>query len=252
MSTYRELVYMVHDEMKRVSDDAFYTDEHVIFLLNKFRSYILKREYSSAKKEINGANYQEICLALQPVEAIPGLPCLGSYVRSVEKIPEYHTFSNTQVYPVDFYKGNIVFTSMEKMRFVGRNKWTHNIIYASMGPDNYLYFTSQNPQFMYLRHAKMYAVFDDASEAADLSCDAADVCDILDKEFPLESSFVTYIIELCVKELAQGAVLPADDINTGDDNGPAIQGNLSPMTRKETQRPVTESISNQEKAKQQD
>lgn len=42
MSTYRELVYMVHDEMKRVSDDAFYTDEHVIFLLNKFRSYILK------------------------------------------------------------------------------------------------------------------------------------------------------------------------------------------------------------------
>ena len=35
MSTYRELVYLVLDELKGTSDDFTYTEDHIIFLLNK-------------------------------------------------------------------------------------------------------------------------------------------------------------------------------------------------------------------------
>ena len=38
MSTYREIVYMVLDELKLESDDAYYTQDHVIFLINKYRA----------------------------------------------------------------------------------------------------------------------------------------------------------------------------------------------------------------------
>ena len=44
MTTVREAVYMVLDELKLISDDAHFTEEHVIFLLKKFRAYVLKAE----------------------------------------------------------------------------------------------------------------------------------------------------------------------------------------------------------------
>ena len=35
MSTYRQLTYMVLDELKIVSDDSHFQEEHVLFLLDK-------------------------------------------------------------------------------------------------------------------------------------------------------------------------------------------------------------------------
>jgi hypothetical protein len=40
--TYRELVYTVLDLLKGASDDNYYTEEHVVFLLSKVRAAILK------------------------------------------------------------------------------------------------------------------------------------------------------------------------------------------------------------------
>ena len=40
--TYREIVYMILDEIKSVSDDAFFTEDHVIFLAGKIRAFLLK------------------------------------------------------------------------------------------------------------------------------------------------------------------------------------------------------------------
>ena len=40
--TLRELVFMCMDEVKLHSDDSFYTEDHLVFLLNKYRSFVLK------------------------------------------------------------------------------------------------------------------------------------------------------------------------------------------------------------------
>lgn len=52
MSTYRELVYLVLDELKLTSDDALFNEEHVMFLLGKYRGFLLKQQYKDIKKEI--------------------------------------------------------------------------------------------------------------------------------------------------------------------------------------------------------
>ena len=39
---YREAIYMVLDEIKSISDDSLITEDHVIFLLNKYRTFLLK------------------------------------------------------------------------------------------------------------------------------------------------------------------------------------------------------------------
>ena len=70
--TYNELIYMVLDELKLSSDDSYITPDHVIFLLVKYRSFLLKQRYSDIKKQIPDSNYQSICLDLIEVPSISG------------------------------------------------------------------------------------------------------------------------------------------------------------------------------------
>nr|DAU83961.1 MAG TPA: Structural protein [Crassvirales sp.] len=50
MSTYREIVFMIMDELKLSSDDSYFTEDHIIFLASKYRAFLLKQRYSDIKK----------------------------------------------------------------------------------------------------------------------------------------------------------------------------------------------------------
>ena len=222
MSTYKELVYICLDELKLHSDDAVFTEDHVIFLLNKYRVFLLKQRYSDIKKQIPESNYQTICLDLIEVPAISGEPCEGgSYLRSKEKVPFLMKIGNPKVYPVDYYQGEITYVSRERMRYVGYNKYLKNIIYASLGPDNYLYFKSFNPQYLYLEKARMIGIFEDPQAASELQCSDENgniVCDVLDRTFPIEDALIPPMVELVVKELLGAEYRPADETNDAKDN----------------------------------
>ena len=222
MSTYKELVYMCLDELKLYSDDALYTEEHIMFLLGKYRTFLIKQRYSDVKKQIPESNYQTICLDLIEVPAISGEPCEGgSYLRSKEKIPFLMKVGNPKVYPVDYYQGEITYVSRDRMRYVGYNKYLQNIIYASLGPDNYLYFKSFNPQFLYLEKVRMTGIFEDTLAASELQCPDKNgniVCDVLDREFPIENALIPPLIQLVVEELTKAEYKPEDKENNSDDD----------------------------------
>ena len=222
MSTYKELIYMCLDELKLYSDDALYTEEHIMFLLGKYRTFLIKQRYSDVKKQIPESNYQTICLDLIEVPAISGEPCEGgSYLRSKEKIPFLMKIGNPRVYPIDYYQGEITYVSRDRMRYVGYNKYLQNIIYASLGPDNYLYFKSFNPQFLYLEKVRMTGIFEDTLAASELQCPDENgdiVCDILDREFPIENALIPPLIQLVVEELTKAEYKPEDKENNSDDD----------------------------------
>ena len=220
MKTWREIVYIILDLLKQSSDDSYYTEEHVLFLASKMRSAILKQTYANIKKEIPESNYQNIYLGLIEVSAIAGEPCEGgSYLRSEQKIPTTLPVGNTQIYPVDYYQGEITYVSRERMRYVGHNKWLQNIIYASLGPDQYLYFKSSNPQYIYMKQVRMIGIFEDAESAAKLQCEGqSKACDILDTPFPLEEGLVTTLIEMTVKFLSGSIYKPTDPTNNASDD----------------------------------
>lgn len=217
--TYREAVYMVLDEIKSTSDDAIFNENHAIFLLGKYRAFLLRQKYSDVKRPIPESNYQTICLDLIEVPAISGEPCEGgSYLRSKEKIPFVIKIGTPKIYPIDYYQGEITYVSRERMRYVGYNKYLQNIIYASIGPDNYLYFKSNNPQYLYLEKVKMTGVFENSEEASKLQCEGDNECDILDRIFPIEESLVSPMIELVVKELLGAQYRPEDNVNNAKDD----------------------------------
>ena len=218
---YKDIVYMVLDEIKSTSDDAFFTEEHVLLLVNNYRNFILKQRYSDIKKPIPESNYQTICLNLIQVPAVAGVPCGGgTFLRSKEKVPFMMKIGTPKVYPINYYLGEITYVSRERMRYVGYNKYLQNIIYASLGPDNYLYLQSSNPQYLYLEKIRLTGIFENIESVSDLLCDDSGDsinCDIMDKTFPIEDALVPPIIELVVKELLGAEYLPKDETNDAKD-----------------------------------
>ena len=215
MSTYRELTSMVLDELKIISDDSLIQTEHIIFLLDKYRTFLLKQRYSDIKKEIPESNYQTICLDLEPKQAFEGDTCSNVYLWSKQEIPNMLTISIPKISPMDYFSSNITYVNRERFKYVGNNRFLQNIIYSTLAPNKHLYLKSNNPQYKYLERVQLIGVFEDSSKASELSCDAevSGKCDILDMDFPIEEGLIPQMIELIVKELSGVIYRPADTTN---------------------------------------
>ena len=224
----KELIYQILDELRLYSDDATFTEEHVIFLCKKYRSLLIKKDQDKQKGSQEVASefeYQQICLDLEKVPAIDGEPCTGGYyLRTIQKIPKILEGNQPRVYPLDYFQGiNISYVSRDRMRYVGTNPYLQNVIYASLGPDLHLYLNSSNSQFLYLKKLRMNAIFEDIDEAASLLCDGegqSESCDVLDMEFPIRSFLVPALIELVVKELSGSKYQAKDNQNNAKDDIP--------------------------------
>ena len=226
----KELVYSILDLLKINSDDSFWTEDHVIYLCKKYRSFLIKKEQDKEKGSQDVASefeYQQICLDLEKVPAIDGEPCTGGYyLRTTQKIPKILEGTQPRVYPLDYYQGiNISYVSRDRMRYVGTNPYLQNIIYTSIGPDLHLYLNSSNPQFLYLKKLRMSAIFEDMDEAAGLLCDSdgeSQSCDVLDMEFPIRDYLVPPLIELVVKQLSGNVLRKSDEENNAKDDTPDL------------------------------
>jgi hypothetical protein len=213
---------MVLDELKLISDDSHFQEEHVLFLLDKYRSFLLKQRYSDVRKEIPESNYQTICVDLEQVNAVNGTPCAGGdYMKSLQEIPNMMQVGKQKISSLDYFQGNFAYTNNERFKYVGNNKYLKNQIYGTIAPDNHLYLKSNNPQMYYLEKVKVTGIFEDSSKAAELQCHDASgekPCDVMDMEFPIEEALIPPMIELIVKELSGHAYQPADNENNATDD----------------------------------
>lgn len=223
MATFGEIVYMILDEIKSNGGDSLIQEEHVIFLANNYRNLLLQQKIQKeGLATISQSNYQTICTNLEVTSSIPNIDyCSESYLKSKDKVPDTLNNSSVTVFPVDLFNIKIVYVSFERFRFVGYNKYMTNIIYCTKGPDDYLYLKSNNPQFLYLDMVKIKGIFEDAEKAAKLECGGGkeeDTCDILEKEFPIDSDLIPLLIQAIVKELYSAEIKPQDNVNNATDD----------------------------------
>lgn len=223
MATFGEIVYSVLDILKEHTDDAYYTEEHVIFLASKMRALLLERKYKNTRnssfQEMSDENRQQICLDLEAADLLPA-GCEGPWLKSVEKIPDtINAAMPTVSAGSDMMHTMVTYIAPERMPYVGYNKWLKNIIYVAKSKDGYLYLHSSNPQFMFLENIQMSAIFSDPEKAAKLACEGNDEgkCDILSANFPLEAALVPSCIEMVVQELLGSRYAPEDKTNDAKD-----------------------------------
>lgn len=225
MSTYKEIAYMVLDELKSASDDRYYEIEHVVYLLDHYRSLLLKQRYGDIRKNIADINYQSIDITLMQVPAVAGeVSEGGTFLKSVEKIPTIIGFNGsplvTKVTSTDNWSGEFAFVNRDRFSSVGYNKWLYNCVYCSLGPDNYIYFKSSNPLYLLLKAAKVNTILESPKSAFVQSTDTPTY---LDMQYPLEASLIPIIIDMTVKELLGALYRPLDKDNNSTDDISNIQ-----------------------------
>lgn len=212
----KELVYMVLDEIKGLSDDFTYTEDHVIFLLNKYRTSLLKQKYKDDKSAMHSSNFQTMSLALD--NSLKNMDYLleRQYKKSTERVPNLLTEKGVRVYPYTQFLDNadIAFITEDRMRYVGYNKYLKNAVYATIH-DNYLYITSRILDQLELEDVFLSAVFEDAIET--IKAIKGNV-DLLEEDFPMEDSLTSLLIQSVVKELLGAAYRPKDQQNNANDD----------------------------------
>lgn len=250
MSTYRELIFMVSDLVKTISDDTIINENHIMFLLDKYRTYLLKQKYENAPaSKIPSSNYQTICADLIEVPMMAGEcsdACVCSlnaekYLRTKNKLPETINLGSIRVVGNNAFKDIITIVSPERMEFVGYNSWLQNIIYGSVAPDNYMYFKSNNISFREMKKVHITAIFEDPISASEqMFCEGENCgccsgegctcgdnctcnhsalpCDEMDRDFPLEDALITQLLSLVIKDVLGAAWRPKDDRNNANDD----------------------------------
>ena len=222
MATFRQVVYMIMDYLKLSSDDSYFTPDHIAFMLGNYRAYILKSKYENIAAQPSEQNYQTLRLPLEEVNAIDGFPCKGNYMRTVDPLPEKAQVGICSLYGADFLSKTYCWTSPQRFRYVGTNRWVKNIVYAAKGDDGRIYLKSCNPQLYYLESVGVRGIFADPLKAAEYT--DGSTCDPMDNEFPLESNLLPLVMQYVVKEFNAAEYKPEDrENNANDDLGELAQ-----------------------------
>lgn len=225
MSTYRELVYLVLDKLKIQSDDSYFTEEHIMFLINKYRPLILKQRYADVRKEIPDSNFQSIDIAMIDSPEVTGtLDGSMHYTKSVIKIPTIINLNGGQriitiSFSKDYWSGEITYVNKDRFKYVGGNKWLKRIIYGSINPDAYLYLKSEDTNITTLTKVKLTSIFEDPTEVNKLDVDVnGKIKNPLDIECPLESNLVSVLIQMIVSDLLPSQFRESDNENDAKDS----------------------------------
>jgi len=226
MYTYNEAIYMVLDFLKISSDDAYYTPDHVAFLLNKYRAYVLKSKYENEAESPSDSNYQTLTLTLEEVDRIQGHPCRGKYLVSTNEIPDSLDIGVPTVAGADIFSGDLCMVSYSRFKYVGHNRWMKDITYVTTEGGK-VYMKSCNPMLYYMETATYRDIFSDPIEAAALSGDyevdaEGKLCHPYEVGFPLEDNLLPLVMQYVVKDLSGGVYKPKDSENNADDDLSAL------------------------------
>lgn len=227
MATYRELVYIVLDELKIQSDDSYFEVEHVLFLINSYRSFLLKQRYADVRKEIPETNYQSVIVPLIEVPAVPGdVYTTGNYMRTTVKLPSTVNFNGglrvTNVSSSDYWTGEFSYIGRDRFKYVGYNKWLQSTIYCALGTDGYLYFKSSNEAFKNIPEIKYTSIFENPLDNLLQPKDNNGklLLDTLDLECPMESNLISPLVKLICAELLPSISRITDTDNDAYDGVP--------------------------------
>ena len=226
--TWRELVYMITDITKQLSDDSNFNEDHIIKLCSMYRNYILNQQYLSHKKTIADMDYQTVQIPLEPysLDICPNELVL----RSRDKISFTMTIGEKSIYPTDVvhYRSKIVFVPQSRFAYSG-SKYSNNITYAMIGADGYLYVKSNNRNFQYLDSVTIKALFEDIDRMSLLDAETCG-CDIMDIRFPLENAWLNTLVNLVVNDLIRGINQLRDNQNDAADDSDQLARQISLYT----------------------
>lgn len=238
MTTYREAIYMCLDLLKGTSDDFSYTEEHIAYLLDKYRALLLKQRYgNNRKKEIPYSNYQTITMKME-LNTFEGNSYYVCKPSNGDIIPYTLQIGIPKISVASDSYGdiNLDYISRERLPFVGNNRYLKNFWYCSIDEQNRLLLKTssvrvfeddiQSEEGVPTLTFRITALFENPRELPNEITFTSEKDD-LDRNIPIEESLISTLIELVTKQLGSTLFTPEDDINNAKDDTADIKNFVS-------------------------
>lgn len=233
MSTYRELIYIILDKVKESTDDSFFKEEHIAFLLDKYRPFLLKQRYADVRKSISQNNYSLLSMNIElqgnnfsPAANLASYTTNGIIYKTTTTVPrlvsfndyieEFKVLVNSSSDPYNQFVGDFSIVSPERFKFAGEKEWLKKFVYVTIGADYYLYLKVNDSDLILPNEVLLQGIIENPKK--EVSRILPIVSSYLDMQYPLEDALVPPLLELVVKDIADGVYRPEDTINNATDD----------------------------------
>lgn len=207
--TYKDVIYLVLNELKQTSDDIQLEEGELAVLLNIARAVVLKQRLGNNKVEIPREVIQTIPFKISLKEST----LISDRNFNTLNLNGNHLFYNVilDLYPDKF----VELVTLDRFKYVYNNKWLQNIVYATIGKTNKIYLKAPsdimaeftNPSVKI--NATFEGILDDPREAYPYEDN------YLDLDFAINSDLLRPIIELVIADIVKHMSIPEDIVNNG-------------------------------------
>jgi hypothetical protein len=202
---------MVLDELKMRTDDIALETDHIVFLLNKYRTAYIKQKYGGqVKKNIPLPYYQILSIAMNPTtkvsdKTIPELVDLNGIELStnLDAVNTQNTYKITLVQP-------------QRFEYVGINKHLSTILYATIWYDKKfkVKYPGHIPSIF-----NLIGILENPLDIIKFSADElVNAMNPLDLVFPMEEAAIGEVLAYTLKEVADIRIFPFVDKNNAKDD----------------------------------
>lgn len=223
MSTTRQYIGQVFENLNINSDDNVIDERLIIDLINNNFSVAKRNEYNRLRS-IDDSAYQIIpCFEMEIVEANL---CCGELItgckilRSKERLPD--VIELHQKDGIDFIKPNLLtapninYVTIDRIPYIKSDTISARLLYAFI-LDSYLYLYSANENYLLIDSVLIRAMFTDPFLAGSVGCNA-DSCFNLDSTYPgSEWMWQTLVKPQVINELMNRHMLARDNEPNGKD-----------------------------------
>jgi hypothetical protein len=220
----RTIIYTVLEKLKINSGDSKITPELVSSMIDTKRAMLLKSRFSRNAWNIPIEIKQEICMDIERVDSIDGFSLAGKTIRTSIGIPRSIKIRGKDgplmVRREDGTSIPINIVPIERLPYIGNNKFTSMLTYGCIDYDGRLVLTSTSDKLKFIEKIKVTNIFESPESAYSLECrDNNSDGDIepWDMDYPLEASMIDEIVEMIVKDLFNTIRLPGDNENDSSD-----------------------------------
>ena len=222
MSTLREIVYSVKEQLLQYSDDSNISNEHIAFLVKNDRSLLISQRFSNRSYIIPQKLRQHFYKELELADSNEFFSGIDTILRTKDPIQyplePFNFKTNIKINSGSYTDINFTLISPDRFPYVGNFKWTQGQIYVTIGSDFRLYFTSGNPSVKLLENVKVSMVMEDPELAYPETIYYNPAIDFWDTQYPMEELMVTQVTDMIVKKLTSSLLKQEDKTNDADSN----------------------------------
>lgn len=222
--TILEIIYDIKEKLKEYVDDTRYTDEYLLFEIDKMRSTLIRQQYDRLQRSVDEQIIQNFIMEVEEVDDLfPYSSTTNNekeYIRTKIKLPRVielgHRNMLESITLGSVFSESLNIVSNKRFAFSGNGDFDEDQIFVTLY-NNYIYFKSKSCIEFTHDFIEVSAVLERPLEV--LSFDSTQSNSTIETfQYPISSTLAMVIVDEIVSKLANLKKLPTDKENNSADD----------------------------------